>query len=755
MSFFRPFRPALKLRSRRARLLAALFVAHCAVPGNPAAQGATSAPPTLEPAKQTEKDWEDGRWQKTDVGPFLESILPAPNGTIAKGLSIRVGDRGQATVGYDTAAPNLRVAWTGGFLRFATARFGIIGEPSPAGPILFTSARSNAWGGARAEYRGLTLHSNRVAVSYAVDGTAISEMPWIEDRGDWLVVVRNFELAPHSTPLRLEVLELKGASSAQERSEGSLLEATLSTDSVLAWAGALGPALLSPEADKRGRVILTFPPSAKIERIKVLLWSGPPARSTELSALLRSTAPPESLARWTEPGAVLWPAIATQGSNGAGNQPYVVDTLTVPYDNPWRALMFTSGVDFLPNGDAAVCTLHGDVWVVGGIAEKLGQLTWRRFATGLFQPLGLRVRNGEIYVLGRDQITRLRDRDGNGEADAYDNFSNLIHTSLGGHDYVTSLELDAAGNFYFVDPIGAHRIAGDGRSIKTLATGWRNPNGMSVGPDGTITVSPQQGNWTPSSQISQVKEGAYYGFGGPHATPDQPLGYEPPLCWIPHSVDNSTGSQVWSPMDPKRWGPLSGQLLSLSFGRCALYLVYRDSVDGHPQGGVLPLKARFISGSMRGSFRSEDGQLYVVGSQGWQTAGPRDGCLQRVRYAGGKFYDPIGLSSHQDGVHLKFAEPLDPSIAEDPGSYAVEQWNYRYTSSYGSKDYSVKDPSQEGHDAMRIVSAKLSEDRRSVVLALPEIQPVMQMKISYNLTGADGHAFRGDLYHTINGLHRP
>ena len=720
-----------------------------------AAQGADPGAATLEPAKQTEKDWEDSRWQRTDVGPLVSSVLPAPNGTIAKGLSIRIGDRAQAAVGYDTSEPNLRLAWSGGFLRFPTARFSILGEPTPAGPVLFTSPRSNAWNGAKAEYRGLTLHSNRVVVLYSVDGTEISEMPWVEEQGALTVVTRTFELAPHSKPLSLVVMELKNAQGADEKSENSIHEASLSSGSSVAWAGVVGNVELSPTANKRGHITLTFPASSKSERIKLLLGSGGENGSTDFSAMLRSSPKAQSFERWMKPGAAMWPAMTTLGQMGVGNQPYVVDTLTVPYDNPWRALMFTSGVDFLPNGNAAVCTLHGDVWVVSGIADKLGSLTWKRFATGLFQPLGLRVRRGEIYVLGRDQITRLRDRDGNGEADAYDNFSNLIHTSVGGHDYVTSLELDAAGNFYFVDPLGVHRIAADGRSIKTLGTGWRNPNGMSVGPDGTITVTPQQGNWTPSSQISQVKEGAYYGYGGPRVTPSQPLGYEPPLCWIPHGVDNSTGSQVWSPLDAKRWGPLSGQLLSLSFGRCALYLVYRDEVEGRPQGGVLPLKTRFISGSMRGSFRAQDGQLYVVGSQGWQTAGPRDGCLQRVRYTGAKFYDPIGLSSHRDGVHLKFAEPLDASVAEDVGSYAVEQWNYRYAAQYGSKDYSVKDPNREGHDEMKVTAAKLSEDRRSIVIQLPEIQPVMQMKIAYNLTGADGHTFRGEVYHTIHGLHQP
>ena len=89
------------------------------------------------------------------------------------------------------------------------------------------------------------------------------------------------------------------------------------------------------------------------------------------------------------------------------NAPYVLDTLTLPYDNADKALLFCSGHDLLPNGDALVCTVHGDVWRVSGIDDSLERLTWTRFATGLFQPLGLKVTPAGIYVLCRDQLTRL------------------------------------------------------------------------------------------------------------------------------------------------------------------------------------------------------------------------------------------------------------------------------------------------------------------------------------------------------------
>ncbi|NIP92231.1 MAG: hypothetical protein GWO24_01650, partial [Akkermansiaceae bacterium] len=70
-----------------------------------------------------------------------------------------------------------------------------------------------------------------------------------------------------------------------------------------------------------------------------------------------------------------------------------------PADNPWQSWMRTSGFDFFEGGkSAAVCTWNGDVWIVDGIDQSEGELKWQRICAGLFQPLGLRIVDGEIFV---------------------------------------------------------------------------------------------------------------------------------------------------------------------------------------------------------------------------------------------------------------------------------------------------------------------------------------------------------------------
>jgi hypothetical protein len=334
------------------------------------------------------------------------------------------------------------------------------------------------------------------------------------------------------------------------------------------------------------------------------------------------------------------------------------------------------------------------------------------------------------------------------EADVYENFCDLLPTSAGGHDFITCLETDRDGNFYFTSWKGLFRISPDGSKAECLATGFRNPNGLSVGPEGTITVAPQEGEWTPASMICEVKTGGFYGYGGPRVTAERPSGVDAPLVCLPRTMDNSTGGQVWVTSD--RWGPLVGQLLNLSYGRCTMQLVLRDPSAGVPQGAVVPLRGVFAAGIMRGRFHPGDGQLYLAGTRGWTSAAVRDGCLQRVRYVGGKLHLPVGVRYAQGSVQVSFSEPLERETAESLESYSLEEWNYKYSEKYGSDEYSPSRTGVVGHDLVEPKSAKLSADGRTVTFEIPHLKPVNQLRIRFSLRDVEGEAVRGEVVGTIN-----
>jgi hypothetical protein len=501
-----------------------------------------------------------------------------------------------------------------------------------------------------------------------------------------------------------------------------------------------------------GNLVLKIPAHDKPITVKVSIWSGAKADYDAYEKAAINPIPLDDLTALSKPGPPRWgEPLAVKGVVGKGTEPYVVDTITVPYDNPFKALMFLSGVDFFDNGDAAVCSLHGDVWLVRGIGESLDHVTWQRFATGLYQPLGLKIVNNEVHVLGRDQITILRDTNGDGEADDYVNFNNDARTSTGGHDYSAGLETDRAGNFYHVDPYGLHRVSKDGTNYETLANGFRNAVTLSVSPDDLVTVSPQEGNWTPSSQISLIKPGGYYGYGGPKITPERPLGYDGPMCWIPHGeIDNSTGGQSWVLSD--KWGLPRNTLLNLSFGHCSMQTVLYEKVGEVYQAAVHPLPVQFLSGVIRGRFRNQDGQFYAVGIRGWQTSAVKDGCFQRVRYTGAALVAPVGFHVHSNGIRIDFNAPLDREDAADADNFQIEEYNYRYAATYGSKEYKVSDPAVEGRDAVKVLGVKVSADGKSLFLELANVHPVMQMAIKYTLKAAAGGRVHGGLYNTINAI---
>ncbi|MBL8897949.1 MAG: hypothetical protein JNM84_10000, partial [Planctomycetes bacterium] len=508
--------------------------------------------------------------------------------------------------------------------------------------------------------------------------------------------------------------------------------------------------------------VLAIAPADELTRASVLAWRGSRARFESFCALARSASAPRDLrGEFRTPAPPRWKPLVTRGTLGAAQGAFALDAVQLPFENPWGALLFTSGIDFLPNGDAAICTAHGDVWIASGLDAELREVRWRRFATGLYQPLGLAVRDGAIFALGRDQLTRLVDRDGDGEADLYVNHCSLLEDLGEPHAYAMDLALDAAGNFHFQKSGGngtAHgsstlRIAADGSAIEVLAHGFRHANGIGVGPHGEITNADNQGDWVPATRLNWLYRPGYHGgyVPGFRGTGD-PQAYDPPLCWIPHAIDNSAGGQVWVPHE--RFGLPRGTLLHTSFGRCRLYLVLHELADpasGLRQGGVVPLPFLFESGVCRARFHPRDGALWAVGLEGWQTAAQRDGCLQRLRFVGGALRLPLALSVHSDALELRFAEPLDPASVTAE-AFAVERWNYRYSARYGSDEWSIATPEQNGRDAVRVLRVALSEENRCVRLELESFAPVMQQRVTWTLRDAGGEPVRGELYHTIHRL---
>lgn len=424
---------------------------------------------------------------------------------------------------------------------------------------------------------------------------------------------------------------------------------------------------------------------------------------------------------------------------------FVLDRIEWPSENPWRSWMRFGDFDFLDDGRAAaISTWNGDVWRVDGLDSDLDELRWQRIASGLSQPLGLKTRGEEILVVGRDQVTRLVDLDGDRETDRYEAFNVDTMNAPHFHEPVSGLQVDARGNLYCMKgarhaKLASHpqhgtafRIAPDGTTSEIVASGFRAPNGLWVDPDGVIFCSDQEGHWTPANRINRIAPGGFYGYNWSGSRLDQaPLAeYDPPLCWIHPSVDRSPSAQVRVPAGT--WGDLAGRLLGLSYGTGEVYLILEDEIDGVHQGGIVPLPITLPTGAMRARFGPVDGDLYLCGLFGWSSNQTEPGGFYRVRRSGSGLPLPLGARAVRDGLVVTFNAPIstaDPAILD---AFDVEAWNYEWTANYGSLQYEL-DTGHAGVTSMAVEDVHLSPDRRTVWLEIPDMRPAMQCHVDWSL----------------------
>jgi hypothetical protein len=606
-----------------------------------------------------------------------------------------------------------------------------------------------------------------VVLSYTVHGTKIFEHPSSVATNGQVAFVRTFKIEKTKSDLALLVLDVESSSARQEHGNWILQTGNGHTTAIAAIDLPRGGRL---ELVDQTRLVLRLPKKTPATTFKIVLWSGGEKEIGSFSALTRLAIGKPFLADFKKGGPPRWPQqVVTRGVLETSRTPdgaYVTDSLTPPMDNPWKRRVRFGGLDFFSDGkSAALCTWDGDIWIVSGIDDRLEQLRWRRFASGMYETLGLKIVKDIIYTSGRDQITRYHDLNKDGEADFYENFNNHVTSTEGFHEFLFDLQTDAQGNFYFAkagpvrpggsgfEKISAHagtlcKVSKDGRKLEVVATGFRAPNGIGVGPKGELTCGDNEGTWMPTCPVNWIKPGGFYGVEQlAHKHPVPP--FNPPMLWLSrHGWDNSGGGQVW--VTSSKWGPFEGELLHCSYGECALYLIMKQSVGDLMQGAAVRFPLKFTSSAMRPKFNPKDGQLYVAGLQGWQTKAVKASGLDRIRYTGKPVYSVAEMKVDQPGVHLTFTQPLDLKEASDVQNYSVRCWNYDRSEKYGSPELSVANPAKRSRDSWELKGAHVSADGKTITLELPELKPVMQMEINYEIKARDGTAIKQAIQNTIH-----
>jgi|GEM_PF-775315 len=727
----------------------------------------------------------DELYQQMDTGPFFSRAMQVPEGSLKpKGMAIRVGERQQAALHFDHDLLRMSAGWAGDFIKIRSnhdwgtrnsqppisggdVKFTspeVAGWISGSGNLQFIDTREEPYGPIPEEkghYKGLHLHGDRVVLSYLVAGTPVLESPWYVDNNQTGAFVRDLHIGSHDEHLAVLLFDGEGES-VSVKWQGSLQIAHIGTNENSKMVAVHDENTVEIVETSDGHVALRLDPNEDERTIRVMIWEGESDRKNAFMELASENGVPDDVESLTEPGPARWgEPLVTRGEIGETEGTYAVDRLTAPVENPFNALMFFTGMDFLNDGRAVLSTLHGDVWLVDGIDDSLGRLEWQRFATGLNMPFGVKVVDEKIYVSNEDELTILHDLNGNGEADYYENFYNLISPGAGAWSQAFGLEADNDGNFYIVRGRGHQlsdyrngviRISSDGARMDLIATGFRQPFGMGISPEGHITVSQQEGTWVPQTPVSKIdlenRKGSFYGYQPDRFRMEDPypreLGYEPPIVWLPRNIDNSGGGQLWVESD--NWGLPRGQMLHLSYGRGTFNKIMYEMVDGDRQGTVVALGSLNIRPRV-GRFHPKDGQMYA--------AGLSPGGFERVRYTGGKLHLPEAIYAHENGVRIRFNQPLNLKDAGDITNFRVHRWNYLWSEGYGSEFYSIENPDLMGEDDVEVTSIKLLGDGKEIFLEIPDMVPAMQMRIAYDLKAADGTTMSEDIYNTVHKLHPP
>ncbi len=413
--------------------------------------------------------------------------------------------------------------------------------------------------------------------------------------------------------------------------------------------------------------------------------------------------------------------------------------------SPEGTLLEVGGLCTLPNGDLAVTTRRGDVYIVENPTGRSPY--FRKFASGLHEVLGVAYKNGALYCVQRGELTKLIDKNSDGKADV---FETIYSWPLSGnyHEYSFGPKIAPDGSFFVTLNLGfpddwwhpksmvpwrgwALRIQEDG-TMEPWATGLRSPCGISM-IDGELYYTDNQGDWVASGSIMPLHKGTFAGhpaglvwdtaLNSPvkikqeqifskisqrlefdqHGRPVKPQNiinekfmtkadmkkYVPelqlPLVWLPHGVLGISTSEIVK-IPEGVFGPFEGQLLVGDQGQSNLSRVFLERVNGQLQGAAWLFRSGFQSGTVRFSW-GKDGSLFVgETNRGWGSVGDANQGLQRLVWNNRVPFEMRTVKAMPDGFEIEFTKPVDKKYANDIASYSIQSFTYKYHAVYGSPE---------------------------------------------------------------------
>jgi cytochrome c len=457
----------------------------------------------------------------------------------------------------------------------------------------------------------------------------------------------------------------------------------------------------------------------------------------------------------------LWPTLPGDGQPLNAVHPSFTLSTARPDDFTPRV----GGMDFKPNGELVICTWdpEGAVYTLSGVQTgDPKQIKLKKIAIGLAEPLGLKVVNGDIYVLQKQELTRLRDLNGDGIIDEYYAVANGWGVTSNFHEFAFGL-VYKDGFFYgnlatAINPGGASTRPQNfdrGRSVKIsikdgsyefVASGFRTPNGVGQNAKGEIFFTDNQGDWLPSSKLLELKKGAFYGNRSVDPDGMKNVRDQEPVVWLPQGeIGNSPSQPTWLNI-----GPYKDQMIHGDVTHGGLKRVFMEKVNGLYQGTVF----RFTQGLEAGINRlvwGPDNAIYVggIGSTGnWGQEGKERFGLQRLAFNGKTTFEMLAVRPMKNGAEIEFTESISPfEDVTTLSAYQVSQWRYLPTEQYGGP--------KVDEERLKVKSITLNKDRKKAFLEFDGIKPkhVVYFRLPAGLKGLSGsRIWSTEAWSTVNSI---
>lgn len=411
---------------------------------------------------------------------------------------------------------------------------------------------------------------------------------------------------------------------------------------------------------------------------------------------------------------------------------------------PPGEIMEIGSIALMPEQRVAVTTRRGDLWICSGAyGDDLSKVTWKKFAEGLHEPLGMFWKDGALTLTQRPEVTRIRDTDGDGVADSFETICNKWGISGDYHEFAFGSSPDRNGDIWVALCLTGSakananwrgwcvRVTPDGEMIPTCS-GIRSPGGIGFNHLGDAFYTDNQGLWNGSSSLKWLKPGSFQGnpTGNKYHTlanlpaPPEPGNpsrilaerlkhpeFIPPAVILPHAKVGQSPTGFVCDTSGGKFGPWADQIYVGEQTHSQIQRICMEKVNGLYQGAVFHMLEGFECGLIPVTMDQERGIVFTGGSnRGWASRGSKPFTFERVKWTGKTPFEILTMTANPDGFTLNFTEPVDAKTAGDPASYSMDAWTYILQSTYGSPE--VDQATQ------KITKATVSPDKKSVRLTI-------------------------------------